>query len=142
MQEFDWRCKHETLPPVSQQVVYIYGSPLDIKLCLPLPVPISNTTHLFLSLSSLAFLSFRNQMGNLLKVLTCTELEQGPNFFLDFESEHSYCLACVLPSLELYFCRAPLLTRVWEQFHFNTLPIAQLRSNSYFQLGLFFHWLN
>lgn len=26
-------------------------------------------------------------MGNLLKVLTCTELEQGPNFFLDFESE-------------------------------------------------------
>lgn len=32
--------------------------------------------------------SCRNQMGNLLKVLTCTELEQGPNFFLDFESEH------------------------------------------------------
>ncbi|CAG5927892.1 unnamed protein product [Menidia menidia] len=27
-----------------------------------------------------------NQMGNLLKVLTCTELEQGPNFFLDFEN--------------------------------------------------------
>lgn len=26
-------------------------------------------------------------MGNLLKVLTCTDLEQGPNFFLDFESE-------------------------------------------------------
>ncbi|CAB1343153.1 unnamed protein product [Coregonus sp. 'balchen'] len=25
-------------------------------------------------------------MGNLLKVLTCTELEQGPNFFLDFEN--------------------------------------------------------
>lgn len=26
-------------------------------------------------------------MGNLLKVLTCTDLEQEPNFFLDFESE-------------------------------------------------------
>lgn len=25
-------------------------------------------------------------MGNLLKVLTCTDLEQEPNFFLDFES--------------------------------------------------------
>ncbi|XP_018429213.1 PREDICTED: protein FAM49A isoform X1 [Nanorana parkeri] len=25
-------------------------------------------------------------MGNLLKVLTCTELDQGPNFFLDFEN--------------------------------------------------------
>lgn len=36
---------------------------------------------------------FRNQMGNLLKVLTCTELDQGPNFFLDFESEQSFCLA-------------------------------------------------
>lgn len=29
---------------------------------------------------------YRN-MGNLLKVLTCTDLEQEPNFFLDFESE-------------------------------------------------------
>lgn len=36
------------------------------------------------------FLSLcRSQMGNLLKLLTCTELEQGPNFFLDFESELS-----------------------------------------------------
>ena len=26
-------------------------------------------------------------MGNLLKVLTCTDLEQEPNFFLDFESK-------------------------------------------------------
>lgn len=39
---------------------------------------------------------FRNHMGNLLKVLTCTELDQGPNFFLDFESEHSFCLAWCL----------------------------------------------
>lgn len=38
-------------------------------------------------------------MGNLLKVLTCTELDQGPNFFLDFESEQSFCLAqSVLPA--------------------------------------------
>lgn len=29
-----------------------------------------------------------HNMGNLLKVLTCTDLEQGPNFFLDFESEN------------------------------------------------------
>jgi len=37
-------------------------------------------------------------MGNLLKVLTCTELDQGPNFFLDFESEQSFCLAwCLSP---------------------------------------------
>lgn len=36
-------------------------------------------------------------MGNLLKVLTCTELEQGPNFFLDFESEHSFYLSCPPP---------------------------------------------
>lgn len=50
----------------------------------------------FLPLFSPSFLLFyffvfscRNQMGNLLKVLTCTELEQGPNFFLDFESEHT-----------------------------------------------------
>lgn len=43
----------------------------------------------FFFLFYLFFFSCRNQMGNLLKVLTCTELEQGPNFFLDFESEHS-----------------------------------------------------
>lgn len=36
---------------------------------------------IFLSLSR-----YQN-MGNLLKVLTCTDLEQEPNFFLDFESE-------------------------------------------------------
>lgn len=36
--------------------------------------------------SSLFLNRYRN-MGNLLKVLTCTDLEQEPNFFLDFESE-------------------------------------------------------
>jgi len=30
-------------------------------------------------------------MGNLLKVLTCTDLEQEPNFFLDFESKFPGC---------------------------------------------------
>lgn len=39
--------------------------------------------HLFVSL----FLYRYRNMGNLLKVLTCTDLEQEPNFFLDFESE-------------------------------------------------------
>lgn len=29
-------------------------------------------------------------MGNLLKVLTYNELDQGPNFFLDFEREKGY----------------------------------------------------
>lgn len=51
---------------------------------------ITHTFPFFLFLFS--SLSCRNQMGNLLKVLTCTELEQGPNFFLDFESELSLCL--------------------------------------------------
>lgn len=36
---------------------------------------------------SLFFLNRYHNMGNLLKVLTCTDLEQEPNFFLDFESE-------------------------------------------------------
>lgn len=31
-----------------------------------------------------------HNMGNLLKVLTCTDLEQEPNFFLDFESEFPF----------------------------------------------------
>ena len=54
-------------------------------LCLDyLIIPIS-----FFSPLSFPFLSCRSQMGNLLKLLTCTELEQGPNFFLDFESELS-----------------------------------------------------
>lgn len=43
---------------------------------------------------SVPFLFFRNQMGNLLKVLTCTDFDQGPLFFLDFESEQS--LACII----------------------------------------------
>lgn len=66
---------------------------------------VANTPHTSLSLSlpffSSLFFSSRIQMGNLLKVLTCTELEQGPNFFLDFESEQSFCLACVSSSLLL-----------------------------------------
>lgn len=45
-------------------------------------------TSSFLPLS-FSSLSCRSQMGNLLTLLTCTELEQGPNFFLDFESELS-----------------------------------------------------
>lgn len=34
-------------------------------------------------------------MGNLLKVLTYNELEQGPNFFLDFESEMGFLFSFV-----------------------------------------------
>lgn len=40
--------------------------------------------------ASLVLRRYRN-MGNLLKVLTCTDLEQEPNFFLDFESESFSC---------------------------------------------------
>ncbi|KAI3355368.1 hypothetical protein L3Q82_018211, partial [Scortum barcoo] len=41
---------------------------------------------------------YRN-MGNLLKVLTCTDLEQEPNFFLDFEKLHpfSFLLSYLAP---------------------------------------------
>lgn len=52
--------------------------------------------YLFFLLFLFLLFCFRNQMGNLLKVLTCTELDQGPNFFLDFESEQSFCLAWCL----------------------------------------------
>lgn len=47
---------------------------------------------LFLLISLLLFFSLNryHNMGNLLKVLTCTDLEQEPNFFLDFESEFSF----------------------------------------------------
>ncbi|XP_029779934.1 protein FAM49B isoform X1 [Suricata suricatta] len=37
------------------------------------------------SQNTIAYERYLN-MGNLLKVLTCTDLEQGPNFFLDFEN--------------------------------------------------------
>lgn len=50
-------------------------------------------------------------MGNLLKVLTCTDLEQEPNFFLDFESE----------SLSLFKKKSnppPLLISItWISYH-------------------------
>lgn len=39
---------------------------------------------------SSCFFSCRFHMGNLLKVLTYNELDQGPNFFLDFESEMGF----------------------------------------------------
>ncbi|XP_042649693.1 CYFIP-related Rac1 interactor A-like isoform X1 [Tyto alba] len=42
--------------------------------------------HLTIMLFSSCFFSCRFHMGNLLKVLTYNELDQGPNFFLDFEN--------------------------------------------------------
>uniref|UniRef100_A0A493TBB6 CYRIA/CYRIB Rac1 binding domain-containing protein n=2 Tax=Anas platyrhynchos platyrhynchos TaxID=8840 RepID=A0A493TBB6_ANAPP len=42
--------------------------------------------HLTTMLFSSCFFSCRFHMGNLLKVLTYNELDQGPNFFLDFEN--------------------------------------------------------
>lgn len=59
-----------------------------------LPPPLHLTTFGLFLLIKEYFFSFSHSclgrylnMGNLLKVLTCTDLEQGPNFFLDFESE-------------------------------------------------------
>lgn len=46
--------------------------------------------HLTTMLFSSCFFSCRFHMGNLLKVLTYNELDQGPNFFLDFESEMGF----------------------------------------------------
>lgn len=46
--------------------------------------------HLTITLFSSCFFSCRFHMGNLLKVLTYNELDQGPNFFLDFESEMGF----------------------------------------------------
>lgn len=52
----------------------------------------SSSSSLFIDFSLLLFFSLNryHNMGNLLKVLTCTDLEQEPNFFLDFESEFSF----------------------------------------------------
>ncbi|KAG8547166.1 hypothetical protein GDO81_028937 [Engystomops pustulosus] len=60
-------------------------------------------------------------MGNLLKVLTCTDLEQGPNFFLDFESENMIlyiyfslpAVDCICPSA-LSVCLLLLVYSVFE----------------------------
>lgn len=61
------------------QLFFISTAPfLDYLIIHPLSSPLS-----------FSLLSCRSQMGNLLKLLTCSELEQGPNFFLDFESERS-----------------------------------------------------
>lgn len=52
----------------------------------------SSSSSLFIDFPLLLFFSLNryHNMGNLLKVLTCTDLEQEPNFFLDFESEFSF----------------------------------------------------
>lgn len=42
-------------------------------------------------------------MGNLLKVLTYNELDQGPNFFLDFESEMGFLFSVFVSSFILEF---------------------------------------
>lgn len=52
-----------------------------------------SSSSLFIDFSLLLLFFSLNRyhnMGNLLKVLTCTDLEQEPNFFLDFESEFSF----------------------------------------------------
>lgn len=60
-------------------------------------------------------------MGNLLKVLTCTDLEQGPNFFLDFESEIIFFFVCVCVShptlfLPIVDCIIPFPVVVYVEF--------------------------
>lgn len=65
----------------------------------PLPAAPLPRSHLAVMLFSSCFFSCRFHMGNLLKVLTYNELEQGPNFFLDFESEMGFLFSffCFLP---------------------------------------------
>lgn len=60
--------------------------------CRPLPAAqhLFPEHHLTIMLFSSCFFSCRFHMGNLLKVLTYNELDQGPNFFLDFESEMGF----------------------------------------------------
>lgn len=55
--------------------------------------------HLTIMLFSSCFFSCRFHMGNLLKVLTYNELDQGPNFFLDFESEMGFLFPFFVSSL-------------------------------------------
>lgn len=54
---------------LAYKYLYICSAPTDSPLSFSLQVPV---------------------MGNLLKVLTCTDLDEEPNFFLDFESETVY----------------------------------------------------
>lgn len=57
-------------------------------------------------------------MGNLLKVLTCTDLEQEPNFFLDFESE----------SLSLFLKKKVILLPSWYRSHeYLTITLSTLK---------------
>lgn len=53
--------------------------------------------HLTIMLFASCFFSCRFHMGNLLKVLTYNELDQGPNFFLDFESEMGFLFPFFVP---------------------------------------------
>uniref|UniRef100_A0A8C9CZ97 CYFIP related Rac1 interactor B n=1 Tax=Panthera leo TaxID=9689 RepID=A0A8C9CZ97_PANLE len=56
------------------------GSPNSMSFCSKRHIQCALGTR-----STLSVVWYLN-MGNLLKVLTCTDLEQGPNFFLDFEN--------------------------------------------------------
>lgn len=66
------------------------GSRVDTAVYQHLLTFLLNSSFFFLLILFLSLLFSLNRyrnMGNLLKVLTCTDLEQEPNFFLDFESE-------------------------------------------------------
>lgn len=79
--------------------------------------------HLFFL--SFSLFSFRNQMGNLLKVLTCTEFDQGPNFFLDFESEQSFCLAWCLS----HFPATNIFASTIDRIVLANLPVPTQQQN-------------
>lgn len=53
-------------------------------------------------------------MGNLLKVLTCTDLEQEPNFFLDFESEIFFPFPSTLSFIS---CKQSLILKAYLKMH-------------------------
>lgn len=86
----------------------------------------------------------RGLMGNLLKVLACTELEHGPIVFLDFEREtirfFFFYLVSVTPFLFVAFALFPPSIPSVSANHFSSfhlyLPLSPLGSSALpFDLG-------
>ncbi|XP_011515423.2 CYFIP-related Rac1 interactor B isoform X1 [Homo sapiens] len=77
----DRRTRTES-PALAEGLLFPALSPFPVKS----PRRRKNDGQFILSLPQGLFTWQYLNMGNLLKVLTCTDLEQGPNFFLDFEN--------------------------------------------------------
>lgn len=87
-------------------------------------------TASFFSFIDFFFLSFSryHNMGNLLKVLTCTDLEQEPNFFLDFESEFLFMSNCFVPNRSHEYLNVAIShcsTPTHSHTHISFFPAAE-----------------